>query len=476
MKKVFITILLIFAGFQMEGQSFAQLINRLNALPEAQRQSVADSFMNAGHSFPFTENDTLVHFVYNAAAQSVAMAGDATGWNPDKYLTRISGCNFWYYSTSYEADARLDYKFVVNSNNWILDPKNPFTCSGGFGPNSELRMPAYSFPPEISYYSNIPHGLISDSIFQSSYLGNSRHVRVYLPPGYPSGSTAYPVILFHDGLEYISLCNANNILDYLIAHQMIVPVIAVFVPPVDRTAEYAGNKIDNFTDFITQELMPAIDAKYKTSTDPSKRATVGASNGGNISLYIGMKHPEQFGKIAAQSSNVQTTVSSTFSSGTKLNLALYLDIGTYDIAALIPMVHGFRDILQAKGYSYQFKEWHEGHSWGNWKGHLRLPLEQFFPFTSGLNAPPQNRGFKLEQNRPNPFHHQTTISFSAPVGSKVLLTLCDTSGHMLETLYSGEPDQTLNHVTINNHNYKPGNYLCTLRGGGFKTSRIITVE
>ncbi|MEI7499838.1 MAG: alpha/beta hydrolase-fold protein [Bacteroidota bacterium] len=476
MKNAFISILLIFTIFKVEAQSFDQLIYRLNTLPESQRQSVADSFMNSGHSFPLIENDTLVHFVYNTAAQSVAMAGDATGWNPNKNLANIAGCNFWFYSTSYETDARLDYKFVVNGNNWILDPKNPNTCSGGYGPNSELRMPAYIIPPEISYYTSIAHGLIKDTIFQSSYLGNSRHVSVYLPPGYPSGIASYPVVVFHDGLEYISLCKANNILDYLIAHQTIVPVIAVFVPPVDRTAEYAGNKIDNFTDFITHELMPAIDAKYKTSADPSKRAMVGASNGGNIALYIGMKHPEQFGKIAAFSSNVQTTISSTFSTGPKLNLEFYIDIGTYDLSVLIPMVHGLSDILQTKGYTYQFKEWHEGHSWGNWKGHLRLPLEQFFPFSSGLNTSPENPGFRLDQNRPNPFRDKTMIPFFAPPGSKVLLTLCDASGRMLETLFSGAADQSINQVTFYNHYYKPGNYLCTLQAKGYKTSKIITIE
>jgi len=473
-RRFFIT-LMIFSCLQVNGQSFAHFISRLNSLPESQRQAVADSFMNSGNSFPYTENDTLVNFVYNASAQSVAMAGDATGWNPNKNLMHISGCNFWYYSTSYESDARLDYKLIINGSNWILDPNNSYTCSGGFGPNSELRMPGYNVPPEISYYPEIPHGSLSDTSFYSTNLGNSRLVRIYLPPGYPTGSEAYPVILFHDGLEYISLCQANNILDYLIANHLITPVIAVFVPPVDRTSEYAGSKIDNFSDFITQELMPSIDTKYKTSTDPSKRAMVGASNGGNIALYIGMKHPEIFGKIAAVSSNIQTTISSAFSTGPKLNLSIYLDIGKYDIASLIPMAYNFRDILQANGYAYQFREWSEGHSWGNWKGHLRFPLEQFFPFTSGLNSMPQNPGFRLEQNRPNPFRGHTVIPFYAPSGSKVLLTLMDAAGHLLETIYEGTPGNTIKMVTFTNNYYKPGNYLCTLQSGSARTSMVVTI-
>lgn len=472
MKKLFFLFLFVLTVTQMRSQSFGQLISRLNSLPESQRQAVADSFMTAGHTFPFVEADTLVHFVYNSAAQSVVLAGDATEWNPSQPFTNISGTTFRYYTASYETDARLDYKFVINGSNWILDPNNRFTCTGGFGPNSELRMPAYQVPPETAYYSIIPHGTILDTTFYSNLLGNSRPVRIYLPPGYPSGSEAYPLILFHDGPEYLSLGNAANILDYLIAQHLMLPVIGIFVPPVDRTAEYAGNKIDLFTGFITTELMPVVDARFRTSRDPAKRAMAGASDGGNISLYIGMKHPEQFGKIAAQSSDVISVISGTFSGGPKLNLELYLDIGTYDLAVLIPMVHGLRDILQAKGYSFLFREWHEGHSWGNWKGHLRLPLLQFFPISSGLNTPQDHHGMKLEQNRPNPFHGRTIIPFSAPAGSNVEITLSDLSGRIVETLFSGSVSATEN-ILEYLHKSLPGEYILTLKEGKSARNSIL---
>ncbi|MCX6306582.1 MAG: alpha/beta hydrolase-fold protein [Bacteroidetes bacterium] len=473
MKKLLILVLFAAFGIHVQGQTFARFLTRINSLPEGQRQAVADSFMNAGSSFPFTEEDTLVHFVYNSAAQSVDMAGDATGWNPNISFTNIPGTTFRYFSTNYETDARLDYKFVINGSNWILDPRNPNTCIGGYGPNSELRMPGYLLPPEIAFYAVIPHGTISDTTFYSSSLGNSRPVKVYLPPGYPSGSNAYPVILFHDGPEYLGLGKTANIFDYLISEHLMTPVIGVFVPPVDRSAEYAGSKIDKFTEFINGELMPVIDARYKTSKDPSRRAMAGASDGGNISLYIGMKHPEQFGKIAAQSSDVIPVISQTFSTGPKLNLELYIDIGTYDIAALIPMVHGLRDILQAKGYNYQFREWHEGHSWGNWKGHLGLVLMQFFPWSSGLNDTPGNRGLKLDQNRPNPFHGHTMIPFSAPAGSTVELTLFDLNGRKVETIFSGSVS-TSNNIIEYRHTQPAGGYILTLKEGEtFMDSKII---
>ena len=347
-------------------QGFQHFLDRINSLPSGERQVVADSFINTCKAFPYVENDSVVHFIYTGTEGSVEMAGDATQWNPNQNLNIIQGTNFWYLTKVYEADARLDYKYVTGGSNWILDPRNPKTCMGGFGPNSELRMGGNIPPPGVQYYPDIPHGTLKDTIFHSNILNNTRQIRVYLPPAYPA-ATEYPVILFHDGLEYISLAGANNTLDYLIAHKMINPVIAVFIPPVDRQPEYAGTKIDLFTSFITTELMPYIDRNYRTCKDPMKRATRGASDGGNIALYLGVKNPQCFGRIAAQSSDVINSISSALENGPKLKLDFYLDSGTYDIAILIPMVHELANLLRSKGYTFSFHEIHEGHSWGTGK-------------------------------------------------------------------------------------------------------------
>ena len=378
-QSLFIVCIFSFA-LQVKSQTFADHIARLNAIPEASRQAVADSFMHSGHSIPWIEQDTVVHFVYNGAAETVAMTGDATGWQPGMPFIRISGTTFWYQTASYVADARLEYQLMINSSEMRLDPANPHFFKGGMGANSEFKMPGYVIPPETGYFGIIPHGTLTDTTIYSKVLDNTRPVRIYLPAGYPSGSTSYPVILFNDGLEFITIANADNILDYLVAQHLMSPVITVFVPPVDRQAEFSGNRKEDYAQFIATELMPVIDARYKTSKEPEKRAVAGISDGGNISLYTGMKYPGQFGKIAALSSNVQNEISKRFSNNPKLDLSLYLDLGKYDLPVLMPLVYKLRDILEKKGYNFQFHEWHEGHSWGNWKGHLRYPLIYFFPY------------------------------------------------------------------------------------------------
>ncbi|HEX9970799.1 MAG TPA: alpha/beta hydrolase-fold protein, partial [bacterium] len=258
MRKIFAVLILILLFSKLESQTFSDFLTRIYATPESGRTALVDSFMNAVAAFPFIEQDTLAHFIYRGNASSVTVPGDANGWNANSnFMTKISGTNFWFRTEVYENDARLDYKFVLNGSTWIVDPRNPNTCTGGYGPNSELRMPIYQVPPEIAYYPSIAHGALKDTTYYSVNLGNSRTIRVYLPPGYSSSTSSYPMILFHDGLEYVSLAGANNVLDYLIHHQRIEPVIAVFVPPVSpekRGDEYAGNLQNKFTQFIIEEI------------------------------------------------------------------------------------------------------------------------------------------------------------------------------------------------------------------------------
>jgi enterochelin esterase-like enzyme len=172
----------------------------------------------------------------------------------------------------------------------------------------------------------------------------------------------------------------GNILDYLIAHHEIEPLIGVFVPPVDRTNEYYGTKKEKYAAFIVNELMPVIDHQFATSQDPQKRATFGISAGGNIALFIGMNHPDAFGKVAALSSSVQPEISEKYRESSRMNLEFYLDRGKYDLPMLIPMIDNLNNILAEKKYICRFRQWNEGHSWGNWETHVRFALQQFFPF------------------------------------------------------------------------------------------------
>jgi len=440
-----------------------------------------DSFMVVARAqgIPYIE-DTIANFIYRGSGSNVYLSGDFNGWSSsaDK-LNRVYGTNFFFISKIFERDARLDYKFIVDGN-WILDPNNPKTCPGGFGPNSELAMPDYIQPVEIKFYPDIPHGTLRDTTFYSSILNNSRTIRVYLPPNYESTTDSFPMILMHDGLEYISLASMHNVLDYLIAHNKIDPVIGVFVPPVNRTPEYAGNQINSFKNFIVQELLPYIRSRYKIKSGPENCAVAGASNGGNISLYLALNHPEIFGNVAAQSSNVISSISEGFQNNPKLNLKVYLDIGKYDIALLIPLVRNLKSILQSKGYELIYREYNEGHSWGNWRAHIDDYLTFFFPKKSSDvkeekgDLIPQK--IKLHQNFPNPFNNSSKILFEIPETGLVNLKIYDSLGQEISTLVNETKLPGKYEVTWNANNLSAGIYFYQLRFANTKNQKMSFIE
>lgn len=348
----------------------------------AEQQALVDSFLQAIEDddtlgFPLVQDSLAVYLYTTSPNSTVKVPGDHNGWDPDaSVMTRAGETALFYYRVFYPLDARLDYKFLVGST-WLLDPRNPRQVTGGFGPNSELVMPQWVDPPEILHHDDIDHGELITSSITSSILNNTRTFRVYLPAGY-NGNGEYPTLYIHDGGEYLSLASAVNILDYSIAHGICEPLIAVLVNPVNRNDEYWLN--DQFIRFMVEEMVPRIDSTYATAQTPQRRGTMGPSLGGLISLALGYYHPGVFGLIGGQSSALWPNngeIITLYDQAELLPLAVALQVGTFE--SPLEDNRTLRDILAAKGYPVSLREYHDGHSWGNWRAHMDELLAELLP-------------------------------------------------------------------------------------------------
>ena len=468
---------------ELLGPRFRAFVNRVMSKPYPQQQSVIDSFMNATPSFPFIEENTIVYFIYQGGVTSINVPSDANNWSPYGFpMTHLGNYCFWYREAVFEPDARLDYLYFLNGNQINIDPLNPNTVSGEYIPTSELAMPDYIQPPEIEYYPNIPHGTINTFSFTSTKLNNTRTIKVYTPSIYESQSTKkFPVLLLHDGLDYLSLGCAANTLDYLIARNKIVPIICIFVPPVDRDYEYAYNKTQQFENFIIDELMPYIDSNYRTTNDPHKRAMGGNSYGGLITTQICYNHPENFGLCAPYSPSYSANSAKVFNSvinGPQKDIIWYLDWGSYEPEIAIN-ARAMRDGLMSKGYKLNWSEWHEGHSWGSWRAHLDNALEYFFPYLSTDVVMEESvpKEFILAQNYPNPFNPSTTIKYSIPHQSNVILKIYDVLGKEIETLVNEEKTVGNYQVEFDASSFSSGVYFYQLRAGEFvQTKKMLLLK
>ncbi len=491
MKRIYLSLFLMLTGSIFSQSQFQQLLNHVNLLPDSLSKAAAiDSFMIVARQqgIPFIE-DSTANFIFIGTPNSITVPGDFNGWDVNSYpMTNISQTNFWYVSKNFELNARLDYKFVLNGTNWILDPENPHTVTGGFGPNSELAMPDYIQPWEIVFNPNIEHGTIETTSIFSTYLNATHQLKIYLPPGYNRNlSVLYPTVYFQDGFEYIDLASAVNVIDNLIDSNKIQPVIAVFVEPNNRNNEYGGSLREEYQLFFIEELVPFIDSNYNTINDPNKRLVAGASLGGNISALISYNNPSVFANCGIHSGALWVNNNEALNliiNGPLKNIKWSSIWGSYE-STIASDMRIFRDELIAKGYQIDWLELPEGHSWGLWRATIDRMLEYFYPAgANNINYEGSviQGDFKLEQNYPNPFNPNTKINFSIPAGDYsaekyVQLKVYDVLGNEISSLVSEEKPAGYYNVIFKANNLTSGTYFYSLKAGNMvKTKKMLLLK
>jgi enterochelin esterase family protein len=366
-------------------ESVGDLKNTLLELAEEEDseriQKLLDS-LESNEQIPFVHMDTVL-FIYFGSAGTVNWAGDFSAWNqndPNFKGEQLSGSDIWVLEKTFPLDARLDYKIVLDGSSWVMDPRNPHQQVGGYGPNSELRMPDWEYPEETLIYDNIPKGNLSDEfLISSSILGYDVQYKVYTPSGY-TGFSDLPVVYITDGHEYADddMGAAVNVMDNLIARGDIKPVIAVFIDPRDpanpainrRADEYRANI--KFANFVADELVARIDADYDTDTSAMARAIMGTSLGGWNSAYFGLKRNDVFGRLIIHSPAFDSKIISDYQNVAKMPLEIFMSTGV--IFDTETQARAMRDVFNSKGYNLLYIEVNEGHSWGNWRALIDDPL------------------------------------------------------------------------------------------------------
>jgi enterochelin esterase-like enzyme len=380
-------------------QSFTSFVSSLERTAEPKRNDDVQRYISRVRTFPVVERDSVLHFVYYGRAGSVLLNGNLQRWNDPDTMHRIDcgGNSFFYRTYVLPSDARLDYQFMVDGS-VQLDPLNPNVTPSGFGPHSEVRMPKFVPSPYRVPDDSVPRGTFAEvDLFRylnpplSRYTIFRRQIKVYLPHGYEELSDL-PVVYINDGFDAISFADMPTILDNLIAQKKIVPVIAVFIPPVARQYEYLTDGREKFVTVLCNEVVPMIDNLFRTARAPEKRAMMGISNGGHVTLYTVLSRPDLFHNAGGQSSTISPELMDLTRRQSGKNalpptMKIYLDCGRYDIQRYNP-VWGDIDFLDSnRKYSemlaslripHFFREVNDGHEWANWRERMPDILIFFF--------------------------------------------------------------------------------------------------
>ncbi len=160
---------------------------------------------------------------------------------------------------------------------------------------------------------NVPHGQVIELPYFSKTNNSMRRCFIYTPPGYDKDTKKrYPVLyLQHGGGENETCWSAQGkaglIMDNLIAEGKAKPFIIVMDngtwsmarrPAGERPAEWPPKGwADGFAKTLLEDIIPMIDANYRTLADPKNRAMAGLSMGGMQTRAITLAHPEVFSHV-----------------------------------------------------------------------------------------------------------------------------------------------------------------------------------
>lgn len=246
--------------------------------------------------------------------------------------------------------------------------------------------------------------------FRSIYLPDDRDVIVYLPPSYDDQpDRRYPVLYMHDGQNLFDgetsfvkgrTWQMREHADAAIEAGHVEPlvIVGIYNTGERRIAEYThdpskqmgGGEADDYGLMLTRELMPWIAEHYRVLRGRESTGVGGSSLGGLVSLFLGLRHPECFGKLAVLSPSVWWNQKSILG---YLNERapqiwerprLWLDVGDKEGNKAVRDVEQLNRRLEANGWrpgeTLHFEQIHGGtHDEASWAGRVEPMLRFLFP-------------------------------------------------------------------------------------------------
>jgi enterochelin esterase-like enzyme len=367
-----------------------------------------------GAPTPGIHPDRSITFTLNAPdARTVQVAGgDGLGAGPFPMTKDAAG--IWSVTTPPAVPGFHYYWFNVDGVQ-----VNDASSESYFGYGKEtsgVEVPE----PGADYYAiaDVPHGEVREKWYLSKTTGEWRRAFVYTPPGYDANPrTRYPVLILQHGLGenetgWTRQGRAQFILDNLIAagkaRSMIVVMDRGYATRVGTPAVKLGpdTPLQNFKfafsafeDVVIHDLIPTIDASYRTIPGREHRAMAGLSMGGMQTLFIALHHPDLFSYIGSFSGPIVPDLNSrqplgsgpqspfdtktayegafanpsAFNSHVKL---LWLGVGTAEPELFRAGIGGAAKALTAAGVRVVYFESNgTAHEWQTW----RRDLYEFVP-------------------------------------------------------------------------------------------------
>ncbi len=341
---------------------------------------------------PLIDGDQVT-FVWHGPAPAPRLIGDFSDWADDgQHLIELEQVSdqVWTHTQTFDRDAYLEYAYVDahDHEQRVADPFNARTIWNGVNADNHFfHMP--NAPHEVPE-ARRPRGTARGKVTrlplagqQVSWLlvGGQRYVRLYQPPV----AEPVPLLIVLDGSDFYKRASIVPIVDTLIASKRIRPIALALVDnsPAGRFIEYSASEstlllLGGEIIRIAAEHIPLIDAR----STPGVHGVAGASLGGLMALYAGLRVPSIFGHVISHSGAFSVIPEQPFvvfdlaKYAPLPALKLWLDCGKYE--GLLQANRQMKAVLQARGLDFTYHEYSGGHNYTCWRMMLPRALETVY--------------------------------------------------------------------------------------------------
>jgi enterochelin esterase-like enzyme len=272
-------------------------------LTQSQSQSIRQDFQPSslnqpGQEYPQVNSQGYARFRIEAPdADSVVVSlGGGTA------LTQGAD-GFWTGTTAQTLDEGFHYYHLTVDGGTFNDP-GTLNFYGSNRWESGIEVPAHD--QQIYALRDVPHGNLQQILFPSPSTGTSRRAFVYTPPGYAQERRRqYPVLYLQHGwgedeTAWSNQGHANLIMDNLIADGRIEPFLIVMTYGMTNGVQIGGLggfDVSAFETVLVDELIPYVDANFRTLDDQPNRAMAGLSMGAMETRLITLDNIDSFSHI-----------------------------------------------------------------------------------------------------------------------------------------------------------------------------------
>jgi len=351
-----------------------------------------DAFVK-DREFPIVEDGTVT-FVFRGEADEVRLRHWIFGLGSSQPFHRVEGTDLWHLAVEIPERSRVEYKIERvrgERRKWLMDPLNPREAHDPFGANSVCYGQGYVTPDWTLPDPEARPGEIDELNLRSAAFGDTRSLHVYLPARFRR-RRRYPLVIAHDGEDYLRYAELKIVLDNLIHRLEIPPLIVALSRPGDRLKEYGADP--THARHVVEELLPALEQAYPLSARPAERVLMGASFGGVATLHTAWSHPGTFGGVLLQSGSfafsdigehgrgptfdpVAAFVNAFREKPGRPTQNIFVSCGIYE--SLIYENRSLVPLLQSTPMRVRYVEARDGHNWDNWRDRLREGLSWLLP-------------------------------------------------------------------------------------------------